>query len=71
MIIYEEKLLTNKSINVLINIQKLEILFVIKEEEYLQKLAIQIIFLIVCKCYWISLHHKIKMITFFKSILSK
>lgn len=44
MIIYEEKLLTNKSINVLINIQKLEILFVINEEEYLQKLAIQIIF---------------------------
>lgn len=35
MIIYEEKLLTNKSINVLINIQKLEILFVINEEEYL------------------------------------
>ena len=70
MIIYEEKLLTNKSINVLINIQKLEILFVINEE-YLQKLAIQIIFLIGCKCYWISLHHKIKMITFFKSILSK
>lgn len=44
MIIYEEKLLTNKSINVLINIQKLEILLVINEEEYLQKLAIQIIF---------------------------
>lgn len=37
-----------KSINVLINKHKLEILFVIINEEYLQKLAIQI-FLIACK----------------------
>lgn len=50
----------------MINTQKFDILLIINEEGYLQKLPIQNIFEQFLKCYWISLHHKNKIITFFK-----